>query len=110
MFQLSDVRQSREQAREEVKEKEEEKQQMKEGLRAALEEMSKLNLLLQVQHIPAPDLRPEHSSMQVTYNTFTCVFCVTAQCVRVKAIFCIEEFLREPCLCPELLLFHFVWM
>lgn len=34
-----------------MKEKEEEKQQMKEGLRAALEEMTRLKLLLQVQRL-----------------------------------------------------------
>lgn len=48
MFQVSDLSRSRERARQEVKEKEEEKQQMREGLRAALEEMTKLKLLLQV--------------------------------------------------------------
>lgn len=34
----------------ELKEKEEENQQVKEGLRAAVDEMTKLKLLLQVQH------------------------------------------------------------
>ena len=51
VFQVSDLSQSREQARKEVKEKEEERQQMKEGLRAALEEMTRLKLLLQVHHL-----------------------------------------------------------
>lgn len=46
--QVSELSHSRERARKEVKEKEEEKQQMKEGLRAALEEMTTLKLLLQV--------------------------------------------------------------
>ncbi len=42
---------SRERVRQEVREKEEEKQQIKEGLRAALEEMTTLKLLLQVEHL-----------------------------------------------------------
>lgn len=51
LFQVLDLSRSRERARQEVKEKEEEKQQMKEGLKVALEEMMKLKLLLQVQHL-----------------------------------------------------------
>lgn len=51
MFQLCDLSQSRERARQEVKEKEEEKRQMKEGLKAAMEEMTQLKLLLQVQRL-----------------------------------------------------------
>lgn len=42
---------SRERAQQEVKEKEEEKRQMKEGLKVALDEMMKLKVLLQVQHL-----------------------------------------------------------
>lgn len=48
VLQVSELSRSRERVRQEVKEKEEEKQQMREGLRAALEEMTKLKLLLQV--------------------------------------------------------------
>lgn len=51
VFQLCDLSQSRERARQEVKEKEEEKRQMKEGLKAAMEEMTQLKLLLQVQRL-----------------------------------------------------------
>lgn len=58
MFQVSDLSRSRERVRQEVKEKEEEKRQMKEGLRAALEEMTKLKLLLQVRRLLLDSVRP----------------------------------------------------
>lgn len=50
VLQLSDLRK-------EVKEKETQKQQMKEGLREALDEMTKLKDLLQVQHLLSPKLK-----------------------------------------------------
>lgn len=50
VLQLSDLRK-------EVKEKEAQKQQMKEGLREALDEMTKLKDLLQVQHLLSPKLK-----------------------------------------------------
>lgn len=49
MFQISDLNGSRQRMRHELKEKEEETHQVKEGLRAAVDEMTKLKLLLQVQ-------------------------------------------------------------
>lgn len=84
MFQLFDLSQSRDRAREEVKEKEEEKQQMKEGLRAALEEMSKLNLLLQVQHIPARIYGQNMGSIQV--NQHHCVLTVGVYHIKLSTI------------------------
>lgn len=47
---MSDLSRSRQGVRQELKEKEEENQQVKEGLRAAMHEMTKLQLHLQVQH------------------------------------------------------------
>lgn len=49
VFQMSDLTGSRQRMRQELKEKEEENQKVKEGLRAAVDEMTKLKLLLQVQ-------------------------------------------------------------
>lgn len=49
VFQMSDLNGNRQRMRQELKEKEEENQQVKEGLRAAVDEMTKLKLLLQVQ-------------------------------------------------------------
>lgn len=51
LFQVLHLSCSRERAQQEVKEKEEEKQHMKEGLKGALDEMTKLKVLLQVQHL-----------------------------------------------------------
>lgn len=51
LFQVLHLNCSRERAQQEVKEKEEEKRQMKEGLKVALDEMTKLKVLLQVQHL-----------------------------------------------------------
>lgn len=51
LFQVLDLSHSRERAREEVMEKEKESQQIKEGLSVALEEMTKLKVLLQVRHL-----------------------------------------------------------
>lgn len=59
---------------------EEEKQQMKEGLRAALEEMSKLNLLLQVQNIVIDPYR----MLSETRDT-TCMF-QTAPCAEEASL------------------------
>lgn len=49
VFQMSDLSRSMQRVRQELKEKEEENQQVKEGLRAALYEITKLQLHLQVQ-------------------------------------------------------------
>lgn len=48
---MSDLSQSRLRVRQELKEKEEENQQVKKGLSAALGEITKLKLLLQVQRL-----------------------------------------------------------
>lgn len=49
---MSEVSQSRQQVKQQLKEKGEENQELKDGLRAALDETSKLQLLLQVQRPP----------------------------------------------------------
>lgn len=46
---MSELSRSRQQVRRQLKEKGEETQELKDGLRAALDEMSRLQLLLQVQ-------------------------------------------------------------